>query len=376
MPDVIVIGGGVVGTTAAWQIAAAGAEVTLLERGALASGATGRSQGLVLPPDHGEMIRSGARAWSSTACSPTGASSDSTASRSGRSFSPRAEEQLASLDAVPHAVSGSMRRASPRPSRRSQPAWRRPSDRRRPQIRPRGARGVGGGRGARGGGRHPRPRRGEAARARRGRHRRRPDRRTGDPPRCRRVVAPAGADGRARASGAAGARLDRTPRSGAAAFCATSSTRPSTPSRSRLSPAGRSPWPISPPARSPSMGRRPCTRSASTRTPTAPSSSAHRGRPRSTRAPRAWPASARTPAARARWCRRRRVARWRPPGPDFGPSRTTASRTSAGSTTASWSAPDTEARESSPAPDPPASRPSSSWAGSRYTDPAPFRPDR
>ena len=56
MPDVIVIGGGVVGTTAAWQIAAAGAEVVLLERGALASGATGKSQGLVLPPDHEELV--------------------------------------------------------------------------------------------------------------------------------------------------------------------------------------------------------------------------------------------------------------------------------------------------------------------------------
>ena len=56
MPDAIVIGGGVIGTTAAWQIAAAGAEVVLLERGALASGATGRSQGLVLPPDHAELV--------------------------------------------------------------------------------------------------------------------------------------------------------------------------------------------------------------------------------------------------------------------------------------------------------------------------------
>lgn len=56
MPDVIVIGGGVIGTTAAWQIASAGAEVVLLERGALASGATGRSQGLVLPPDHLELV--------------------------------------------------------------------------------------------------------------------------------------------------------------------------------------------------------------------------------------------------------------------------------------------------------------------------------
>ncbi len=50
------IGGGVIGTTAAWHLAEAGAEVTLLERGALASGATGRSQGLVLPPDHAELV--------------------------------------------------------------------------------------------------------------------------------------------------------------------------------------------------------------------------------------------------------------------------------------------------------------------------------
>src|SRR6187551_491175 len=57
MPDVVVIGGGVVGTMAAWQLAEAGAEVTLFERGALASGATSRSQGLVLPPDHAALVR-------------------------------------------------------------------------------------------------------------------------------------------------------------------------------------------------------------------------------------------------------------------------------------------------------------------------------
>src|SRR3954454_25040463 len=55
MADVIVIGGGIVGASAAWQLAELGAQVTLLERGALASGATGRSQGLLLPPDHAEM---------------------------------------------------------------------------------------------------------------------------------------------------------------------------------------------------------------------------------------------------------------------------------------------------------------------------------
>jgi sarcosine oxidase subunit beta len=56
VPDVIVIGGGVVGTMTAWHLAEAGAGVTLLERGALASGATGRSQGLVLPPDYAELV--------------------------------------------------------------------------------------------------------------------------------------------------------------------------------------------------------------------------------------------------------------------------------------------------------------------------------
>ena len=56
VPDVIVIGGGVVGTMTAWHLAEAGASVTLLERGALASGATGRSQGLVLPPDYAELV--------------------------------------------------------------------------------------------------------------------------------------------------------------------------------------------------------------------------------------------------------------------------------------------------------------------------------
>jgi glycine/D-amino acid oxidase-like deaminating enzyme len=56
MPDVIVIGGGIIGTTTAWQLAERGAEVLLLERGALASGATARSQGLLLPPDHAEML--------------------------------------------------------------------------------------------------------------------------------------------------------------------------------------------------------------------------------------------------------------------------------------------------------------------------------
>jgi len=37
VPDVIVIGGGVVGTMTAWHLAEAGASVTLLERGAIRS---------------------------------------------------------------------------------------------------------------------------------------------------------------------------------------------------------------------------------------------------------------------------------------------------------------------------------------------------
>ena len=52
MPDVIVIGGGLIGACAAWQLAERGADVMLLERGALASGATSRSQGLLVPSDH------------------------------------------------------------------------------------------------------------------------------------------------------------------------------------------------------------------------------------------------------------------------------------------------------------------------------------
>src|SRR5690349_5698100 len=56
MPDVIVIGGGVVGTAAALELARAGAEVTLYERGQLASGASGASNGLVTPPDEPALL--------------------------------------------------------------------------------------------------------------------------------------------------------------------------------------------------------------------------------------------------------------------------------------------------------------------------------
>jgi glycine oxidase len=50
MPDVIVIGGGVIGTAAAVELAQAGADVTLYEQGRLAAGASGASNGLVTPP--------------------------------------------------------------------------------------------------------------------------------------------------------------------------------------------------------------------------------------------------------------------------------------------------------------------------------------
>lgn len=103
MPDVIVIGGGVIGTTAAWQIASAGAEVVLLERGALASGATGRSQGLVLPPDHAELVP----LWRESVAL-YGALADRRdfgfdREPIGTLLLATSEEQQAALDAVPHA---------------------------------------------------------------------------------------------------------------------------------------------------------------------------------------------------------------------------------------------------------------------------------
>src|SRR3954453_22422269 len=51
MPDVIVIGGGVVGAPTAGQRPERGAEVLLLERAPRASGATRRSQSLLLEPE-------------------------------------------------------------------------------------------------------------------------------------------------------------------------------------------------------------------------------------------------------------------------------------------------------------------------------------
>ncbi len=45
MPDVVVIGGGIVGASCAYQLARGGASVTLVERDELAAGASGRNQG-------------------------------------------------------------------------------------------------------------------------------------------------------------------------------------------------------------------------------------------------------------------------------------------------------------------------------------------
>lgn len=52
MPDVVVVGGGVVGAACAREAARRGMSVTLIERSELAAGASGRNHGLVLtPPD-------------------------------------------------------------------------------------------------------------------------------------------------------------------------------------------------------------------------------------------------------------------------------------------------------------------------------------
>ncbi len=51
MPDVVIVGGGIIGAACAYQLASAGASVTLLEREELAFGASGRNQGLWVLPD-------------------------------------------------------------------------------------------------------------------------------------------------------------------------------------------------------------------------------------------------------------------------------------------------------------------------------------
>ncbi|MEO8423984.1 MAG: FAD-binding oxidoreductase [Actinomycetota bacterium] len=52
MPDVAIVGGGIVGAACAYELSRAGATVTLIERDELAAGASGRNQGwFVLPED-------------------------------------------------------------------------------------------------------------------------------------------------------------------------------------------------------------------------------------------------------------------------------------------------------------------------------------
>ena len=50
MPNVVVVGGGVIGCVCAYELSRRGASVILLERGELAAGASGRNHGLLLSP--------------------------------------------------------------------------------------------------------------------------------------------------------------------------------------------------------------------------------------------------------------------------------------------------------------------------------------
>jgi len=56
MPDVVVVGGGVIGAACAREAAARGMSVTLVERAELAAGASGRNHGLLLTPPDAELI--------------------------------------------------------------------------------------------------------------------------------------------------------------------------------------------------------------------------------------------------------------------------------------------------------------------------------
>ena len=51
MPDVVIVGGGIIGAACAHELASRGASVTLVERDHLAAHASGRNQGLWLLPD-------------------------------------------------------------------------------------------------------------------------------------------------------------------------------------------------------------------------------------------------------------------------------------------------------------------------------------
>jgi D-hydroxyproline dehydrogenase subunit beta len=51
VPDVVVIGGGIIGAACADELTRRGAAVTLIERDEVAAGASGRNQGLWVPPE-------------------------------------------------------------------------------------------------------------------------------------------------------------------------------------------------------------------------------------------------------------------------------------------------------------------------------------
>jgi sarcosine oxidase subunit beta len=56
MPDVVVVGGGIIGAACALELAERGASVTLVEREQLAAGASGRNLGLLVMPDHADLV--------------------------------------------------------------------------------------------------------------------------------------------------------------------------------------------------------------------------------------------------------------------------------------------------------------------------------
>jgi glycine/D-amino acid oxidase-like deaminating enzyme len=56
MPDVVVVGGGIVGAACTYELARAGASVALLEREELAAGASGRNNGLWLTPTDPQLF--------------------------------------------------------------------------------------------------------------------------------------------------------------------------------------------------------------------------------------------------------------------------------------------------------------------------------
>ena len=56
MPDVVVVGGGIIGAACALELAERGASVTLVEREHLAAGASGRNLGLLVMPDHADLV--------------------------------------------------------------------------------------------------------------------------------------------------------------------------------------------------------------------------------------------------------------------------------------------------------------------------------